>query len=269
MPSAMAVAGGAQRHRPLRALVACVALLVVVQTFASGERFTLRSTDELRSETEADAVDFSNNMNCQCEEYNCNCHKECFCQIVNKPITTLKSSFIELEETISAHDSSEDEEETEAATTSGFFPFLLQKPKKGKKAPPPPTSSSFGGGATLFKCGCDFGGVDVTVTDTQALQCDCSVAKCSCDKKCSCSPLKITKAMCSKATSFLDTSSAMRDEVAESSRDDEELSEKLNVVDGELVDIEKHEMALADLVARAAAKNDHDPSKSGVNVLSP
>ncbi len=38
----------------------------------------------------------------------------------------------------------------------------------------------------LFKCGCDFGGADVTVSKTQGLDCDCAVAKCVCKKKCVC-----------------------------------------------------------------------------------
>jgi type IV secretory pathway VirB10-like protein len=38
----------------------------------------------------------------------------------------------------------------------------------------------------MFRCGCDFGGVDMALTADQGLDCDCSVAKCTCQKKCSC-----------------------------------------------------------------------------------
>jgi len=38
----------------------------------------------------------------------------------------------------------------------------------------------------LFKCGCDFGGADVAMGASQSLDCDCSIAKCECTKKCAC-----------------------------------------------------------------------------------
>jgi hypothetical protein len=38
----------------------------------------------------------------------------------------------------------------------------------------------------LFKCGCDFGGADVAMQQSQGLDCDCNVAKCSCKKQCTC-----------------------------------------------------------------------------------
>jgi len=39
---------------------------------------------------------------------------------------------------------------------------------------------------SLFKCGCDFGGADVSIAPGQGLECDCTSAKCTCSKKCTC-----------------------------------------------------------------------------------
>ena len=51
----------------------------------------------------------------------------------------------------------------------------------------------------LFKCGCDFGGADVAMGSSQSLDCDCSIAKCECTKKCACSDAK------GGSVSFLET----------------------------------------------------------------
>lgn len=46
--------------------------------------------------------------------------------------------------------------------------------------------SSASKSALVFKCACDFGGADFTISDKQGLNCDCSGAKCKCQKKCVC-----------------------------------------------------------------------------------
>lgn len=61
------------------------------------------------------------------------------------------------------------EEATKAETHAG-----LLKSESASKEP------------IMFKCGCDFGGADVTIKKEQGLDCDCNVAKCKCKKQCEC-----------------------------------------------------------------------------------
>jgi hypothetical protein len=66
-----------------------------------------------------------NALSCMCQEWDCDCRKECYCQIVNRPLTTMTpvqqpppSSFIQLEETLSQSVKSTAESTSESKTTT-------------------------------------------------------------------------------------------------------------------------------------------------------
>lgn len=90
-------------------------------------------------------------LDCTCEAFACDCKKECLCRITEDAFQGRKEVGPDKERGAAKH--------------------------KGKDP-------------VTFKCGCDFGSSDFSMAKGQGLDCDCSAAKCTCGKKCTCRSTK-------------------------------------------------------------------------------
>lgn len=102
------------------------------------------------------------NIVCQCNSYECECQKECFCKIVDGQSFKNKKGI---------------------ETWPVGFPANADEPKDSSEDEGEDPSST---GPSVFKCGCDFNGQDVEVSPESGLDCDCSATRCKCTKKCFC-----------------------------------------------------------------------------------
>eukprot|EP01006_Ploeotia_vitrea_P037051 TRINITY_DN66088_c3_g2_i1.p2 TRINITY_DN66088_c3_g2~~TRINITY_DN66088_c3_g2_i1.p2 ORF type:complete len:272 (+),score=120.93 TRINITY_DN66088_c3_g2_i1:32-847(+) len=93
-------------------------------------------------------------LKCKCEKYACQCRKECFCKIVEK----FKGKKLKVPK-------------------GGAKAAAKDKPKSAKKKKTKDIT---------FKCGCEFGGADFSMSKSEGLDCECNGAKCTCTKKCKC-----------------------------------------------------------------------------------
>jgi hypothetical protein len=101
-------------------------------------------------------------LNCTCETYNCLCQKECLCKIVEAD----------------SYKGARAQPAASPPVKAGSQPQSSVK-KAAEKLPP-----------FTFKCACDFGGREFVVSKQEGLDCECSTAKCTCEKRCACKMVK-------------------------------------------------------------------------------